>query len=685
MKQLAPAARALFPQNADVYVAFCSALIIAILYTLYVGPTAVWLDSLHYATRARHLLELGDFAQSAAYPSTPPLYSLLMSVGFVFPDIESGHRVLIILQALLMSSALFPLRALLLRATELQPAQGTVIALGTLLLPCFISYAPLLTPETMALPLLVYGVFFLDRILGGSREKADGIGAGLCLGAAWLTLYSAGILWLAALTALVPLLQTKQKKVALLAMLLPLAFFVPWLALNFGKDGFDLQLSMNNALARFNFGKNALLYIMYGGAPLAGIALILSGLLKGKSFWNNGFFRFAFVAVIGISVIAALTNNVIVDKKLDYFTNRVIEPYLFLPLIALFRLDPQWRKDLLANSLLVFFVFLIFGMPMGLHLDFQSGLAFWNGAGNASSAAGIIRNVLYMVMVAIPVGMLFWRARWFVTTYTFMLFIMAAIGMSSTAYIGTHNDEAKITNAEVGRLYNNEVFPKLDNVYVEYRCKGQENNDVAYLFGCFDLGRTLYFLPKLPVNISADELLKLPREKVSNAVFASTETDNSFGPVIAQKGIARFQELKPQSLSNAARAPLVQVEKIKGMKFYIGQPLVDRIRRITLLEPETEITFKAAEAGCVRVEADWYMEVRARTLSVQLNDGAVNKLTVPLIDKGQKPPLGFKLNLPKGESVLHVRYEPLDKDYPEASLVMFERPVIKPCGGFDGR
>jgi hypothetical protein len=678
MQRAVPPAEGLFrPKGFETYVAFLGVLLIGLLYAIYTGAIAVWPDTLYFAG---HFLEQGSFVQSHVYPSTLPLYAKFLMVPFLFPDLGQGHVFLVVLQTFWLSLGFFPLRLLLLRNTGLQNGTACILAAGGILLPCFFTYAPFFTPEVLYIPLLLCAVYFIDQLLDDPEALGKGVGAGFFLGLALLTHPSAWVLWVSAFIALIPLLFSRWKTV-LAALGLPILFILSWALYTFlaeGRNYFEIELFFNNALARFNFTKNALLYFAYAGAPVAGLALMLAGLLKGRSFWSDAFFRFCFVTMVLLALYVSFTNGVVVERKLDYITNRALDPFLFLPMIALFRMSDAAQKELLGNSLMLLLIMAVFGMPYGLQTDFRTGLTFWTGP-IPGAAAPLIYDGLYLIVAALPVLLLFLRPRFFVPVYAFALFFLVAVGLEASGSFWKRDPSSHLATMNARPVYESEHFRDAPAIYAEYGCHGPDNVDVAYLFNCFDLGKALYFLPKLPQHVTADELLALPADKTKNALFASSETDNAFGKIAAQSELARFMELTPASLRAVKNTPLVQITKISGMRQYVSAPINDKPRRLTMLDPKSSFTLNSSRAGCVVLEAGFYME-QPKSVNLRLDEGGNRKIT-PRNIQGTAGPVTAQFNLPEGLSTLHIEYGTKGEDPLETpTLILLDRPMIKNCG-----
>ncbi len=674
----------LFPKSPLAWAVFGATLAMILFYAWSAGTVLVLPDVLYFADRARHLLEEGTFAQSAFYPSVPPLYGLLLLPVYIFENLKTGHALLVVVQSLLLASAWFPLRGLILNNGAEDKAAASFLAGLVLLLPAFASYAPLTTPEALLIPLLIYAVYFLDRIFSQKADAAAGWGAGLFLGLAALTQQSASVIWLAAVISLALTRPFKsgarERRAVLTVALLPPLLWLAWRGMSFLMgEAVDQPFAFNNALARFNFVKNALLYICYGGAPLAGLALVLAGLMKGKSFWREPFFRFSFLALAGVALYAAFTNDVIVAKKLDYITNRVIEPYLFLPLIVFLRLDGGTRREILTNGLMILFVLMVLGLPGALNLDFISGFAFFTGT--ALTPAGVLtRNVLYLALAALLVLALYLRPKSFLPVYALVLLFVTGAGLTAASGWWRGQDDAQFAAMPAQAFARNPEFRAAGKIYLDTRCKEGRSSDVAYLYGCFDMSKSAYFLPKPPKPLRAAQIAERPFEEIDGALFASTENDNRLGPTVAQAGMTRFVRLSKDSLHELKTTPLVQITGIKGLRQYINIPVRGRLRRMTMLDQESSFTLRASRTGCSRFSALLFADDHPRKLAFRLNDGRTRTIRVPVLGHGPQRPASITLRLPEGESVLHLSYGGKD-DLPQIrNLILFEKPVFESCG-----
>lgn len=683
-----PVADSLLREKAITCVAFLIALGLAALYVHNVGIAAVWPDTLFLADRTRHLLEEGRMATTAYYAASfPPLYSLLMIPAFAGPDILTGHWVLIALQTLLLASVFFPIRAMLLRGTELSRISANLLAILFSLLSTALPYASLLVPESLLIAIVTWFAYFYD---GWLAEKCAGraFASGILLGLAVLVSNIGWAVFIAAtINEFVGLLDKKSaRKEAGLIILLPLMLAGAWhgyAAIVLGQGATFPEWDMNNPLARFNFIKNALLYVCYAGMPVAGIVFLIAGVTKRGDAWGNPFFRFSLLCILLVTIYMALSTPVIVEKKLDYITNRLLEPFLLLPFIAFMRLAPDTRKECAANSLLIFFCFMIFGLPYGLKTDFGTGISYWSQSlGNAN--LGIIRNAIYLVLISLPIALLWWKPRFFIWCY---LVVAALINLGNIAQDQRDwslNEDANFNFVTIKAFENNDVMKQADAIYANYHCNTKENNDIAYLFRCFDLGRVLYFFPKQPKPISVQELRALKLEGEHYVLYASSEDDSLFGPTVGRMGLARIMKLNKETLQLVQDAPIVAVRKIEGLKRYVNLPVQSGLERVTLLDEKTTMHTFSDKAGCAELHLTLAGDEEEKVLELSLNGAVLKKTPVKRILAGSVPDdLQLPLQLKEGENTLSLKYgNTVQEPYttpPNPSLFMFGRPMFKPC------
>jgi hypothetical protein len=142
------------------------------------GP---WLfsDSTLYAREALAILARGWSSLREGAQEYTILYPLLLAPAFALPSRAEAHQAALALNAVISTSALFPIHAI---ARRMLPAgvSAVITAIVAFLPPIFV-YALALSSENLFLPLFWWGTFLLLR-LAERDSTPDAIGAGLLLG-----------------------------------------------------------------------------------------------------------------------------------------------------------------------------------------------------------------------------------------------------------------------------------------------------------------------------------------------------------------------------------------------------------------------------------------------------------------------------------------------------------------------
>lgn len=680
MSEMPTVAYFLLPQRKTAYLLFFICCASAIFYVLQTGLIGIWPDLTGYAAQTRSLLETGSLTGGiAAGAGILPLYSLLLIPAFALPDILAGHWIVIAIQILFLVSCFFPLRALLLRRTGLSEIAASSFAVLTVLSPFILPFAAMLTPQGLFTALLIWFAAFFDRFLE-KPERRIGWVCAVLLGLMLLTQQAGWIAWMAALLSI--LIGKKARRDALRIILFPLGLWALWAiyaAATWQEAATPLSFFGNNALARFNLIKNGIVYVLYAGLPLAGLAFLLC--LPGKlKEGRDPFFLFGFFCVALAVVLAGFSTPIVVEKKLDFVFNRALEPFLFLTAVNFFRLEEGARKQLLGNGMLVVFVLLFFGLPFTLEPDFVSGLGYWaNSLSNRN--LGHLRNILYLVLVAAPVLLLFLRPKWFLPSILMVAAIFSLAGLMQAGTYWAYNEDNNFRFIAVRQIAANAELHQAKAVYADFRCKTP--SDISSVYRCFDLAKLLYFMPGRAQNARVAELPEKVGEE-GYVLYSSSENDTLLGPVMAQLGLARMMKVSAASLKDVEDTPRVHIKKIDGMTRYVFMPVGGKLQRMAMLEQKASLTLTSDRTGCAELGMLLIMNNEAGDrLKFDLNGQKETRfVSSAKMAKGLQT-VFVKFNVPEGKSEIKLSYGAVQKagefgeTYPE--LLMFERPIFRSC------
>ncbi len=686
MSSLSPDSSA--KDKAAVIVAFLTTLALAALYYVCVGIVAIWPDSLLYADRARHLLGEGNLTLSAATSSSyPPLYSLLLAVAFLVPNFLLSHQILVGLQIILLASVFFPIRDLLIRSNGVGKIGATALAVIAALSSAALPYATMLGAEALFIPLFIWFTCFYDKFLSDANKRNAWWSAALLA----LLLLTKEIAWVvfagAALTELTRVIQKKTSVYAWKLIALPLVVFAIWQAYSvfvLHQPFALLELNFNNGLGRFNFVKNGIVYLCYVGMPLAGLAFMIA--CFSKSIWDAPLFRFTAFTLLAALLYSAFGNVIIVEHKLDYITNRLIEPFVILPFIVFLRLPEQTRKEITANSLLILFCMMIFGLPYALKTDFLTGMSYWAQSLNNPNL-GIIRNVIYILLVSLPVIVIWWKPKWFLTAYTCVAALLTFSNVMQDQTVWSINQDGNFKYVNIDAFAGSTDVKDAKAIYAENNCNTQQSSDIGYVFRCNDLNKILYFVPRALTRQTAQDLKSLKLNENEFVLFASSDNDNAFGKSVAEIGLGQLMRVEQGDLAAMQQTPLVFIKEFKSLGRYINVMIAGKMERVTLLGPDAEMRINADKAGCIQIQAsfaadDNEADANGKAVDFILNDKQVKKTNFkPVLSNRIPEPFVLPLQLREGENILKLHYGMPKDDYKAvpASLFMFARPVFKPC------
>ncbi|MDX1922986.1 MAG: hypothetical protein SFW65_07650 [Alphaproteobacteria bacterium] len=679
-------------------VVFLITLALAALYAASVGIVAIWPDSLLYADRARHLLEEGRLALSAQSSSPyPPLYSLLLALiyfigAFSVPDFPPNtflmaHQILIGLQVIFMASVFFPVRGLLLRNPDIGKTAGAALACIAALSSAALPYTTMLGAEALFIPLFIWFTYFYDKFLY-TAGKADANWCAILLAFMLLATPSAWIVYAAVALTEITRITDKKSPWPWKIILLPLAAAGCWETYSIAILGqpFKLpELNLNNGLARFNFFKNGVLYLCYVGMPLAGMAFVISIFSKKAMAWGDALFRFTFFTLLCALLYLVFANEVIVERKLDYITNRIIEPFVILPFILFIRLQHSLLKEITANSLLIFFCLMIFGFPYNLKTDFVTGMSYW-AQSLPNPNLGIIRNVVYLLLLCLPIIVIWWKPKWFVTSYACIAALLTFSNLMQNQTVWSINEDGNFRYVNTAAFAASRDIKDAKAVYVDNQCSAQQSTDIAYLFRCNDLNKILYFTPRAATAKTAESMMTQTLGDDDFVLFASSENDNSFGKSVAEIGLGKLMRVEKGDLANMQKTPLVFIKGAESLGRYINVRIAEKMERVTLLGPNAVFHIDADKAGCAELNASFAADdnetnANGKTVEFMLNNKLAGKTSFKPVTTGVPPAFALPLQLKTGENTLKIHYDvpPTANGNIRAGLFMFARPIFKPC------
>jgi hypothetical protein len=670
----------IFPSDAWAYISFFIVAVLSLVYSFTTGVNLVLPDSLFYS----------PYGTDLAGSSEPiyPVYAAILGLVFSGENMESAHVLLVLCQTAFLATGFFPLRALLDGKAGLKSWEANALAVAIVLSPVFLTHTALVTPNAVFTGLLFWFAWLLETSFTASEDRPVAIMAGILGGIILLTNPSGWIVWTACFLTLLISYAGKKSSIkahsaALLITLIPLLMFLAWLLAGQVSGPLWPEVHGNNPLARFNFLKNGFVFLIYAALPFAGVALLLAALFKRNFFWADPLARFAFFLLAGGLFFGAFTIDVVVDRKLDYFSNRLLEPFLFLPAIIFFRLPEAERKEIVLNSLLIFFVLAIFGLPFVLKLDFRTGLSFW--AQSLSNAnLGIIKNLIFFLFLCIPAAFAVFKPQRFVAAYAVVALLLAGVGAFATHVWWKMNEDSQMALMDARHFATDPELASATYMATDFSCRMEDNTDVAYLYRCLDVMKGLYFVPRNIERTSREKLLRTDIGKDATIAILDSESDMQIGKTVAAAGLAKITLASAADLGRAVKAPDISITKIAGMRRYIYLRYDGKMRRVTALEPKNAVEIESSKKGCAIMEIRLAMDdKKLPPLSFLLNGKPVKSVKLLPMSYEKLPEVTrLQIALPAGKSYMQLGYDTAS-DLPDhlqaPNLIMFGRPSFTTC------
>lgn len=279
-------------------------------------------DYYGYAKVARNLFYHGTFTVHDDISTRPPLYSLVLSLAYIFKDMEIVYFFMKVLNAMMSSLIIFP--AWLLSKEFFNKKKAMLLTTMIAVLPANFGFTFLLMAENLFYPLFLFSIYFIYKSFIEESCKWD-ILAGIFIGLAYLTKIHAIILPLVVIFVFLFRLLKKDHKEIWKKILMSIFFLItisPFLIRNSLISGFNKDSVLSS----------------YGGT-LEGNMNTLTGnpshFLIGFLIWFMLYLSYLMIASGFIFFIANLTtfknfNN----KKLFTFSSLTFFSTIFLTFLA---------------------------------------------------------------------------------------------------------------------------------------------------------------------------------------------------------------------------------------------------------------------------------------------------------------------------------------------------------------
>ncbi len=544
--------------------------VVAVVYASFTGLTVFMGDTFLLANRAKHLAAEFNLriSQSPAPLIYPPLYSVVLSIAYLFSEPSTIFNVTLGLHIVLTVSQVLPLFLLLRHYGELpaRPAAGLAAALA--LAPASFPYTVMGMTEVLFCPVILWLSYALCRVWT-LRDEARYATAGLLLAVALLTRSAATSFLLAFFLTALFLPKDKANRAGIgMATACFAALYGAWYL-------FELFfIPYTNPKPIFSFAElpgiftnvsrlalhaawfaNCLLYYLYAPLSLCGIFALILICRKPALLRTDPLALFFLLAMIAAAVVPALVMRDALGGR-DLTWNRYIMPCVVFPSLVAIRYRSHFnRATLLASSLLLAAGF-VASAPSRLMCHFTDALAL-AGVYTRPPINDVMINLLF-VAVPLACGWLWLRQG----------LHRAALGITAVFWAATHLAAALAyrNSGDLNATHYRGVAAKA------YQIAQAKKIPVFYdptidLKDALPAAMVLYYWPNLRIGALPPQSLgtvKMPPG--GSLLYFTTHPVPGLEPLGVDRGVLLLYEIGAQTAANGKPLAVVPGPHMPGVE-----------------------------------------------------------------------------------------------------------------------
>jgi len=536
--------------------AFLAVFIAAFAYVRYTGLIVFMGDTFLLANRAKHFADEFNLHVSHGVSPIiyPPLYSLVLSIAYLFDDPADIFKVTLALHVLLTASQVVPLFLLLRQYCHLDAKPAAAMAAVLALSPSALPYTSIALTEVLYCPVILWLVVVLSQVwIAGDRVKY--LAAGTVFAVAMLTRSAATAVVLAyALTGIVLLWlyrkEAEQSKFTKRGLALSAVSF----AVVFGGwclferifvhyEGADAQFEVATVLGVFtDLGRldlhaswlaNCFFYFLTSPLSLAGAFPMVLFLRRPALLRRD---PLAIFLLLSLFCSAAVCSLVLADSwgGRDLTFNRYVMPYVVFFFLLAIRYRAHFDRAMLAACAVVIGLAVISFKPSSLACHFIDALVLF-GKQRPYPLADVLLKLGYFA-ITVTAGWLWLccdKGKRF------------AFGLTGMLWLATH--------AAAANYYRNSGDLNISN----YQGAAEKALSIAAAKGsevfydpAFDIKdpfaatRILYYWPNLRINpLPPDQLAKRAIPPRSSILYFTSDPLLGLEPLAEDRGAIRLYEI----------------------------------------------------------------------------------------------------------------------------------------------
>lgn len=565
-------------ETISIIVGFIIVLLATTIYCFKTGLIVFMGDSYLLADRAKHLIYEGTL-HSEQYIIYPPLYPLLVSPAYIFLRPEVTHTIILSLNALMYASAFFPIRLLLKNYSGLKENGSTLVGVLLTVAPFSMPYTSMYLYDAFSYPVFLWFCVFMDSLLR-KRSTKDFVLAGVFLALGVLVKDSlknliAGFVVISTIDIIQSKFNNSNSQVVFTkytytflafsiiygAWFLIERLFIAYPPVTYSNLTWVAKLSEVDL--RFSWLSNIFFYYLSAPLSAAGIFTMLCVIFRPRLLLEDLFILFSFLCGLGasLSVVILMPSSY---GGADLTWNRYQALYVLLFILIALRyihlLDFKFFKSICALLML----FLLIGVPAKLGCHFPDALVFFMKASNPLKLPSIILDVLYLLMMIIPITLLLNGKRWAKGAALAFLFLVYLAG-DGAAYLywsqpgGLHIESYRgICNIITERYLR-------DRGILVFYDPNPDNKAISHL----TIKRYHFYLPFFMKPKSLDNIRALAATSSSELFYLTDKSIYRGGEKIAEDptGVKLYSFSKrSESVVNEFKADLVLEPVPSGLK-----------------------------------------------------------------------------------------------------------------------
>lgn len=355
----------------------------------FIPAPSIFNDEYLYVKMARSFFNFGSFSvHGVATHQYPPLYPIILSISYIFNDMNVVYFVMKVINAIVSSLVIFP--SFFMAREFLSEKKSFLVAIMISVLPSNFAFTPFLMAENLFYPLFLFSIYFIYKSFTKKEYKWD-ILAGIFIGLSYLTRITAviliavvGAVFLINLVRKKRLVESVKKKVVL--FLMAFITIIPWLIRNGVLFGFTVNgiigkymVAVTDATnVHHSLGKFFVWMVLHFGFLIlaSGVLFYLTSLLAVKDK-RDGVRLFLIISLITIVTTLIIPANSISKSNTHYFSWLAGRPFgryidMVLPLILIagfiglkFFEDKKYSR-FLKSSVIISSLVLLFASQLSL-------------------------------------------------------------------------------------------------------------------------------------------------------------------------------------------------------------------------------------------------------------------------------------------------------------------------------